>query len=91
MISIQLKDSYKIHTSKEMCEILNELQSQGKDNGIIALRGCQSLINEWKGHNLLYDLHLYRSHTKDVDFEYPQDSRFRIIWSILAPIYSLFH
>lgn len=26
-----------------------------------------SLINEWKAHNLLYDLHLFRSHTRNVD------------------------
>lgn len=32
-------------------------------------RSVNSYIREWRGHNRLYKLGLYKSHTKDVDLE----------------------
>jgi hypothetical protein len=46
----------------------------------------KDLINEWKTHNLFYDLHLFRSHTKDVDLN--KHSWFiKLIYSILSKFY----
>ena len=41
-----------------------------KDDCIINRRSFNSMANEWKAHNLLYDLNLFKSHTKDLDLDY---------------------
>ena len=45
-----------------------------------------SLINEWRSHNLLYDLHIYRDRTKDVDLNNETIIK-RICYSILSVLY----
>lgn len=66
---IHIQDSYKIKTKKEMTEILNSFREQYPENYILKTRSNSSLIREWKGHNFLYELRLFRSHTKDVDLD----------------------
>lgn len=45
-----------------------------------------SYINEWKAHNRLYQLGLFTSHTKDVDFEEPENAFMRLIYFIIGGI-----
>ena len=45
---------------------------------------------EWAVHNLCYNLHILRSHTKDVDFEYPQCWLLKITYTIFGGIAWLF-
>lgn len=47
-------------------------------------RSMESLANEWMVHNALYRLHLLRSHTADVDLNYPQ--RYDWLYTLLAPL-----
>ena len=47
-------------------------------------RTFESYVNEWRGHNRLYKLHLFRKHTKDVDLEEPQRLFWRIVWGIIG-------
>lgn len=46
-----------------------------------------SLLNEWRTHNLLYDLNLFRNHTKDVNFEYNQNKILAIIYTFFSIFY----
>lgn len=50
-------------------------------------RSDESLIAEWTVHNALYRLHVMRSHTADVDLNFPQ--RFDWLYRILASLASL--
>ena len=56
-------------------------------------RSVNSYIREWRGHNRLYKLGLYKSHTKDVDLEEYIKAKDKIlgifkaiIWFILGGI-----
>lgn len=45
-----------------------------------------TMVNEWRGHNLLYKLGLFKSHTRDVDITNNNKAQ-NIIWLILSFIY----
>lgn len=47
-------------------------------------RTFESYVREWKGHNRLYNLGLFRSHTKDVDLEEPSKWYLELIWMIIG-------
>lgn len=68
---ITIYDSYKIKTKADMNFILTVIKYNysdiNDDDYIFNQVNRESMINEWRGHNLLYNLHLFRSHTKDVD------------------------
>lgn len=49
-------------------------------------RTFESYVREWKGHNRLYKLHLFRSHTKDVDLNENNSILEELIWLILGGI-----
>lgn len=85
--SIHIKDSYKIHNENEMMKILCEIKTQYFYSKYFFYNmSYKDLINEWKAHNLLYDLHLFRSHTKDVDLN-KNPWYIKLIYSILAKFY----
>ena len=70
--NIHIVDSYLISKN----EFDNELKKiedlyVGKTD-VFKCRTYKSLKKEWAVHNLCYNLHLFRSHTKDVDLNYPQ-------------------
>ena len=47
-------------------------------------RSFESYVREWRGHNRLYKLHLFRSHTKDVDLNEQNTFLEEVIWFILG-------
>ena len=49
-------------------------------------RSINSYVNEWVGHNRLYERGIKQDHTKDVDLEEPQSLFWRIIWLIIGGI-----
>jgi hypothetical protein len=85
--NIHIKDNYKITKEKEMKRILNLIKLQYYSSQyFFYLIPLKDLINEWKTHNLFYDLHLFRSYTKDVDLN--KHSWFiKLIYSILSKFY----
>lgn len=50
-------------------------------------RSTPSLVREWCAHNLLYRLGLFRSHTKDVDFEDRPSCFASLCWAALSLFY----
>lgn len=90
--NIHIKDSYKLHKKSEMLSIINEIRSRYSEDECLPLkRTNKSLLNEWAAHNLVYDLHMFRSHTKDVDLDYPQKWYFTVGYFIFGNLYRMFH
>ena len=63
---IRIVDSYLISQDGIMELILKEFI---KRTGYKSKRSMKSWIKEWKAHNRLYNLGLFKSHTKDCDLE----------------------
>ena len=47
-------------------------------------RTFESYKREWKAHNNMYNLHLFRKHTKDVDMEEPIKWYYELIYWIIG-------
>ena len=47
-------------------------------------RSFESYVREWRGHNRLYNLHLFRSHTKDVDLDENMSMFWEVVWLIIG-------
>lgn len=62
-------DSYLIRSKKEMRVFILKLREQCDPDMAITQRTLNSLVAEWRSHNLFYYLHVFRSRTKDVDLE----------------------
>ena len=69
-VCIVVYDSWKI-TKKEFKQFLTDLRSIDGDLTVLKKRSDCSLSNEWATHTFLYKCHIARSHTKDVDMQYP--------------------
>ena len=61
-------DSYKITDKKEIEKYLSWIIEERKAKKYHT-RSLKSYQREWLGHNFLYKLGLFKSHTKDVDLE----------------------
>lgn len=78
-----IHDSYKVTDSTIIKNVLHALQYES-DGMAINKRTVSSMTREWKSHNILYDLHICRKRTKDVDLEYPQKWYYKIGYFILS-------
>ena len=76
MENLHIVDSYKI-SKWNMLKIL-------KNRDCVLERSNFSLLLEWASHNLLYDLHIARERTKDVDLEYPQKWYYKVAYFIIG-------
>lgn len=83
----KIYDSYQVTSLKDMKAILFLIKSRVNNNYAINKRGYKDMINEWRVHNLLYSLHLFRERTKDVDLNFPQSTLEKTIYSILSLLY----
>lgn len=84
---IKLIDSYTIHKRSEMAIILNWIKDKYPDNAVFKQRTINSLIREWRSHNLLYSLHIERDRTKDVDLNIGQKWYYKVCYFILSIFY----
>lgn len=64
--NIRIKNSYRINKIVDMIVVLRIFQIR---TGFKSKRSLRSWIKEWKAHNRLYKLGLFRSHTVDCDLE----------------------
>lgn len=84
---LTIRNSYLVREEAQMLKGIDRLIDQWPESDVW-IRSNASLLREWKAHNLLYDLHLFREHTKDVDFEYPQKWYTRVAWFVLSQFYT---
>lgn len=87
---ITIYDSYKIKSWDEMIAILEYIHSNINGFSLFNIKSVKDMIKEWQAHNLLYELHLFRNHTKDVDLNVENKYR-NICYTILSNIYRITH
>lgn len=79
--NIHIVNSYKIRNEKDMIFILLNFKQR---TGYCSKRTLKSWIREWKTHNRLYRLGLFKSHTKDCDLEENEKLHRLIAYQILG-------
>lgn len=79
--NVRIIDSYKITDSIEMLATLMKFKKITKYK---TKRTIRSWLKEWKSHNRLYKLGLFRSHTKDCDLEENEKKHRLIAYEILG-------
>ena len=52
-----------------MREFLLKVRERSTPDMAVCRRDLESMVREWRSHNLFYQLHVFRSRTKDVDLE----------------------
>lgn len=78
-------DSYKIRELSKMRQVLKYIKETHP--GILNNRSEFSMLNEWRSHNLLYNLKILRNRTKDVNINYKLPLWAEIGYTILSPFY----
>lgn len=81
---LSIVDSYKITDTVSMIEILMDISNE---IDFPIGRNIEDMVAEWKAHNLLYDLHFMRKHTKSVDFERDQKKILKFLYKCLSKLY----
>ena len=61
--NVRIKNSYEINNKSEMKLILWQFKIR---TGFKSQRSMNSWVKEWKTHNILYKLGLFRKHTVDI-------------------------
>lgn len=90
--NIHIENSCEVNTREDMQMVLNDIRANHSlEESDVLKRTDSSLIKEWRVHNVLYNLHLFRTHTKDVDLNYPQSKTIEIAYSIAYFIVSIFN
>ena len=84
--SIHIEDSYLISKNEFGNELKKIEDSYTGEIDVFKYRTYESLEKEWAVHNLCHNLHLFRSHTKDVDLNYPQIWYESFLYSIFGGI-----
>ena len=87
--NLHIEDSYKVSSKEEMEAWLKLFHKECPDTNVWK-RSYGSLEREWITHNVFYYLHLFRSHTKDVDLNYPQSCFEKIAYTIIGGIAGIF-
>lgn len=91
---ITVYDSYKV-SKKEFDPFFNELRKNDeyRDFAILQNRTNKSMSDEWACHNLIYNIDicgLFRSHTKDVDMQYPLTWWEKIVYPMFGWLAKIF-
>ena len=84
--NIHITDSYLISKNEFDSELKKIEDLSIEETDVFKYRTYKSLKKEWAVHNLCYNLHLFRLHTKDVDLNYPQISYELFLYNIFGGI-----
>lgn len=79
--NVRIMDSYQVRNVKDMIIVLRLFKIK---TDYRSKRSLKSWIKEWKSHNRLYRLGLFRSHTKDCDLEENEKLHRLIAYQILG-------
>lgn len=82
--NIRIVNSCQITKDADKRIILQKINDKLKDNGIIFKRTIDSQLYEWKGHNVMYQWHLFRSHSTNVDINEDESWLRRVCYRILS-------
>ena len=67
-----INDSCKVKSKEDMRQYLQAVRDEASPEMAICQRDLESMVHEWRSHNLFYNFHVFRSRTKDVDLELKQ-------------------
>ena len=81
-----IQNSYLLIARKVIIEKVNDIIIERRLKDYQVTRNINSYVREWIGHNRLYRLGLFKSHTKHVDLEENMPKWKEIIWFILGGI-----
>lgn len=79
--NVRIINSYKVKSRAYMKMVLQEFLKQ---TGYKSKRSIKSWLKEWKAHNRLYNLGLYKTHTVDCDLEENEKLHRLIIYEFLG-------
>lgn len=85
--NINIHCSYDVTSIKDMKEVIKHVYYKYICKADNHNRTMFNLLNEWRAHNLLYTLGLFRSHTKDVDLNYNQHFIMKVLYGIASLFY----
>ena len=71
-INTHILDSCMVKSKAEIREYLVALRQSASPEMAVCKRDLESMVREWRSHNLFYNLHVFRSRTHDVDLELEQ-------------------
>ena len=66
-LNIHIVDSFRVKTKRDMSSILDVVFCAACNRGIFYTRKLDSLVREWKAHNVLYNFGYKRERTGSVD------------------------
>ncbi len=67
-----ITDSVRVKTKADMRRFLAQVRESVSPDMAVCQRDMESQVREWRSHNLFYQLHVFRSRTRDVDLELKQ-------------------
>lgn len=82
--NIHIDDSAAIE-KLSFASILLTIRKEHPDCSVFK-RTIPSLVYEWAAHNFLYNMHIARKHTKDVDLNYPQIFLEKVLYPVIGYI-----
>ena len=78
---VTLYNSYTVKSIKKMKNAIRTIPT------LLDHRNMFSCLNEWRAHNLLYTLGIYKIHTMHTDFDYNNKWYEEIVFFILSLLY----
>jgi hypothetical protein len=85
--STHIENSYKIKKEKEMKYIISYLKDHTNESYAIHKESMNNMLKEWKAHNILYKIGLFRNRTRSVDLNIDNKWYIKLIYAILAFFY----
>ena len=67
-----IKDSCLVKSKEDIRQYLQAVRDEASPEMAVCQRDLESMVREWRSHNLFYNFHVFRSRTKDVDLELKQ-------------------
>lgn len=86
-LNIHIKNSYQVNNSKEMKQIIDMIMNKSCYKYLAAAgyaRTKESLLREWKAHNVLYHLGCKKEQTGSVDLNQNESRGRRIVYFFLS-------
>lgn len=81
-----IENSYLVKSRKDMRRILEAINEESSCGDAVRRIPINTMIREWRAHNLLYALHVARKRTKDVDLN-ENPWYIRMAYAVLSLMY----
>lgn len=85
--NITIFDSYQIKSHRDMEGFLYDILKDNDIKEMLKHRSVKDMISEWRVHNLLFKLGIYKEKTKNVDFESYPNKYLKILYYIGSVFY----